>query len=83
VPAATVADAAEPRLRHSLANGVSHAHFEWRPERRGQAPSLCMVHVTFFHGRVRDQVIHHLPDRHVFAIEQRGHGRHSTSAAEA
>lgn len=78
VPAATLADAAEPRLRHSLANGVSHAHFEWRPERRGQAPSLCMVHATGFHGRVWDQVIHHLPGRHVFAIEQRGHGRSQT-----
>lgn len=75
MPAATIADATEPRLRHSLANGVRHAHFEWRPERRGQTPSLCMVHATGFHGRVWDQVIHHLPGRHVFAVEQRGHGR--------
>ena len=75
MPATTIADTPEPRLRHSLANGVRHAHFEWRPERRGQGPSLCMVHATGFHGRVWDQVIHHLPGRHVFAVEQRGHGR--------
>ena len=36
-----------------------------------------MVHATGFHGRVWDQVIHHLPGRHVIAVEQRGHGRSS------
>ena len=83
MPAATIADATEPRLRHSLANGVSHAHFEWRPERRGQAPSLCMVHATGFHGRVWDQVIHHLPGRHVFAVGERGPGRRQTAYSNA
>lgn len=78
MPAAPIADATEPRLSHSLANGINHAHFEWRPERRGQSASLCMVHATGFHGRVWDQVIHHLPGHHVFAIEQRGHGRSQT-----
>jgi len=83
VPATTIADTPEPRLRHSLANGVSHAYFEWRPERRGQGPSLCMVHATGFHGRVWDQVIHHLPGRHVIAVDQRGHGRSGGSGFDS
>ncbi len=44
-----------------------------RPAR--QAPTLLLVHATGFHGRVWDQVIHHLPHRHVIAVELRGHGR--------
>lgn len=70
MPAAATADADaddESRLRHSLANGVRHAHVEWRPERRGQVPSLYTVHATGFHGRVWDQVIHRLAGRDVFA----------------
>ena len=65
----------QPKLHHIEANGLSLACFEWRVTQRGQAPTICMVHATGFHGRVWDQVIHQLPSRHVFAIEQRGHGR--------
>lgn len=65
----------EPVLHHRVANGIDQAWFEWRPERRGRGPSLCLVHATGFHGRVWDQVVRHLPGHHVIAIEQRGHGR--------
>jgi pimeloyl-ACP methyl ester carboxylesterase len=69
----TMADA--PRLHHTVANGIGQAWFEWRAERRGQGASVWLVHATGFHGRVWDQVVHHLPARHVIAPEQRGHGR--------
>ena len=65
----------QPKLHHSPANGLSLASFEWRAALRGATPTLWMVHATGFHGRVWDQVIHHLPGRHVIAVEQRGHGR--------
>lgn len=65
----------QPRLHHIRANGLSLACFEWRAALRGDAPTLWMVHATGFHARVWDQVIHHLPGRHVIAVEQRGHGR--------
>jgi lipase len=65
----------QPKLHHITANGLSLACFEWRSAQRGVAPTLWMVHATGFHGRVWDQVIHHLPGRHVIAVEQRGHGR--------
>ncbi len=65
----------QPKLHHLQANGLSLAAFEWRAALRGSAPTLWMVHATGFHGRVWDQVIHHLPGHHVYAFEQRGHGR--------
>jgi len=65
----------QPKLHHVMANGLSLACFEWRPARRNVTPTLWLVHATGFHGRVWDQVIHHLPGRHVIAAEQRGHGR--------
>jgi pimeloyl-ACP methyl ester carboxylesterase len=65
----------QPKLHHVEANGQNLACFEWRAAQRGSAPTLWLVHATGFHGRVWDQVIHHLPGRHVFAVDQRGHGR--------
>ena len=65
----------QPQLHHIQANGIRLACFEWNAVLRGQRPTLLMVHATGFHGRAWDQVIHHLPGRHVIAIEQRGHGR--------
>jgi lipase len=65
----------QPKLRHLDIHGLTLACHEWRPQLRGQAPTLWMVHATGFHGRVWDQVIHHLPGHHVIAVDQRGHGR--------
>lgn len=65
----------QPKLHHIPVDGLSLAGFEWRAALRGSAPTLWMAHATGFHGRVWDQVIHHLPGRHVYAVEQRGHGR--------
>ena len=64
-----------PKLQHTLCNGVTLASWEWRATQRGHGPTLLMVHATGFHGRVWDQVIHHLPHHHVIAVELRGHGR--------
>lgn len=66
---------AEPQLHRIATNGITLACFEWRAELKGTAPALLLVHATGFHGRVWDQVIGHLPGRHVLAIELRGHGR--------
>ena len=75
-PASSAASTStEPGLSFVQSNGISMASFEWRPELRGQAPTLLFVHATGFHARVWDQVIARFPDRHVIAVEQRGHGR--------
>jgi pimeloyl-ACP methyl ester carboxylesterase len=54
---------------------LEHAYFEWHPELRGREPTLLLVHATGFHARVWDETIRHLGERHVIAIDQRGHGR--------
>ena len=66
-----------PELRHLSANGLSLAYFEWHAERRGSQPSLFLIHATGFHARVWDQVVACFADRHVIALELRGHGRSS------
>ena len=56
-------------------NGVELAYFEWRPELRGREASILLVHATGFHARCWDPVIRRLGERHVIAVDQRGHGR--------
>jgi pimeloyl-ACP methyl ester carboxylesterase len=66
----------QPSLHFTDAPGVRLAHFEWHADRRGQGPTVWLVHATGFHGRVWDQAVRRLPaERHVIAIEQRCHGR--------
>jgi len=65
----------QPKLHHLELRGLTLACHEWRAPLRGTGPTLWMVHATGFHGRVWDQVIRHLPGRHVVAVDQRGHGR--------
>lgn len=64
-------------MRHLNANGLSLAYFEWHAERRGSQPTLFLIHATGFHARVWDQVVARFADRHVIALELRGHGRSS------
>ncbi len=68
-----------PGERYVQANGVSLCCFEWpaTPERRHE-PAVLLVHATGFHARCWDQVVAHLPGRHVYAVDMRGHGRSDT-----
>ena len=65
----------EPREQRVRAGEVELAVFEWRRARRGQGPSLLLVHATGFHARCWDPVVAHLGERHVLAVDLRGHGR--------
>ncbi len=56
-------------------NGVELAFFEWRPDLRGRDAPILFTHATGFHARVWDQTIRRLGERHVIAVDQRGHGR--------
>lgn len=59
-------------IEHSLKlQDGTLAVFEWP----GTGPTLLFVHATSFHARCWDQVIAHLPGRHCFAVDMRGHGR--------
>jgi len=57
------------------ANGIELAYFEWGRSFRGRAPTILLVHATGFHARCWDAVVRRLGDRHVIAVDQRGHGR--------
>ena len=50
--------------------------FEWGQSQSDQN-TIFLVHATGFHARCWDQTIAHLEDRHVIAIDMRGHGRSS------
>jgi lipase len=56
-------------------NGVELAYFEWRRALRGSEAPILLAHATGFHARVWDRTIRHLGERHVIALDQRGHGR--------
>lgn len=60
--------------RHRL-DDIDLVYFEWNRDQRGAAPTLLLAHATGFHARCWDRMIHHLGDRHVLAVDLRGHGR--------
>ena len=65
----------EPTERRIRANGIELTCFEWGAGWRGRGPTLLLVHATGFHARCWDPVVQRLGDRHVIAVDQRGHGR--------
>ena len=65
----------EPTFHTVQVQDATLAYFEWQTALRGIQPTVLLVHATGFHARVWDQVVAHLPGRHVIAVEQRGHGR--------
>ena len=57
-------------------NGVDLCWFEWGEQFR-TAGTVLLVHATGFHARCWDQTVASLGDRHVIAVDMRGHGRSS------
>lgn len=64
----------QPRTHTVAANGFQFSVHEWGENLRGQQPTLVLVHATGFHGRCWDQVIADVGERHIIAVDQRGHG---------
>lgn len=52
-------------------NGLDLCLFEWP----GEGRPIFLAHATGFHARCWDQVVAHLGERHVYALDMRGHGR--------
>ncbi|HTO58795.1 MAG TPA: alpha/beta hydrolase, partial [Pseudomonadales bacterium] len=64
-----------PIERHVAVDGVELCCFEWGSAEASR-PSVLLAHATGFHARCWDRVVAHLDaDRHVIALDQRGHGR--------
>ena len=56
---------------------IQLAYTEWNRHRLGEGPTLIFAHATGFHGRIWDEIIGHLGERHIISIDQRGHGNSS------
>jgi lipase len=61
---------ADPIARRVAGHDVQLQLYEWP----GQGPAVFLAHATGFHARCWDQVVAHLPGRHIYAIDMRGHG---------
>lgn len=65
----------EPIEHHVRINGVDLCYFEWGVADPANV-TVVFAHATGFHARCWDRVIASLPaERHVIALDQRGHGR--------
>ncbi len=60
----------EPRVLHQFVRGIDLALHEWP----GEGPTILLCHATGFHARCWDRVVARLPERHVIAVDFRGHG---------
>jgi lipase len=61
----------EPNEMRIRVNDVELCVFEWE----GEGRPIFLAHATGFHARCWDQVVAHLPGRHCYAVDMRGHGR--------
>lgn len=64
----------QPDSRAIAARNINFMIHEWGKQYQGQQPSLVLVHATGFHARCWDQVVANVGERHIVAIDQRGHG---------
>ena len=64
-----------PLERGVACDGATLVVYEWRPTAGGQNDPVLLAHATGFHARCWDQVVGRLGERHVVAVDQRGHGR--------
>jgi len=67
-----------PNSRSIAVNGMNFSVYEWGEQYQGQRPTVVLVHATGFHARCWDQVVAHLGERHIIALDQRGHGGSDT-----
>lgn len=59
-----------PVQSRAVVNGLELALWEWP----GEGRPVLFCHAAGFHGRIWDRVIAHLPGRHCYAFDARGHG---------
>jgi len=64
----------EPKEFREHFNGVELCWFEWG-QVKADEDSILLIHATGFHARCWDQTVSHMPNRHVIALDMRGHGR--------
>jgi pimeloyl-ACP methyl ester carboxylesterase len=65
----------EPIQRSVPLSGITLSYCEWPGASDNSEPPLVFAHATGFHARVFDAIIAHFPERRVFSLDLRGHGR--------
>lgn len=65
----------EPVQKTLNIRGVELCYFEWGTPDPQNNESILLLHATGFHARVWNRVVECLPNRHIIALEFRGHGR--------
>jgi pimeloyl-ACP methyl ester carboxylesterase len=63
----------QPIEHYGDLNNTRFCWFEWGTP--NSDPTIVLIHATGFHARCWDQVVAHLGDRHVLALDLRHHGR--------
>ena len=64
-----------PKQIYVNVNGIRLNLYEWE----GEGPPLLFVHANGLHARCWDQVIKHLPDFKIYAVDLRSHGLSETT----
>jgi pimeloyl-ACP methyl ester carboxylesterase len=64
----------EPKEFRERFDGVELCWFEWG-QAKADEDSILLVHATGFHARCWDQTVSYMPNRHIIALDMRGHGR--------
>lgn len=72
---ALLTQSSEPIARTVPINGIELSFFEWAGAPESEEAPLVFAHATGFHARVFDAVIEHFPERRVYSLDMRGHGR--------
>lgn len=65
----------EPVQKSLNIRGVELCYFEWGSPDAQNSESILMLHATGFHARVWNRIVEILPNRHVIALDFRGHGQ--------
>ena len=72
----------EPKARTIPVNGIGLSYFGWAGRADSTEAQLVFAHATGFHARVFDALIEHFPERRVYSLDIRGHGRSSGGPVE-
>lgn len=61
-------------------DGVDLHYLEWKPEGDALEPPVILLHGLSSNARYWERVARHLPNRHIVALDQRGHGLTGSAA---
>ncbi|HVH62023.1 MAG TPA: alpha/beta hydrolase, partial [Candidatus Dormibacteraeota bacterium] len=61
-------------------DGIDIHYLEWKPDAESHEPPVVLLHGLSSNARYWERVARHLPERHIVALDQRGHGLTGSAA---